>query len=282
MTPAVRFDAVRRAIAGHGLSERRACRLLGVDLSSFQYEQSGSDDAAVWTRLRELANERRCFGYRRLAILLRREGRAINLKRVHRLDEEERLMVRKRGGRKRALGTRAPATIPQGPNQRWSLDFVSDALDDGRRFRVLNVVDDLSRECLAWVVDTSSSGTRVVHESEALMARRGEPLMIVSDNGTELVSQAVLRFNAATRIEWHYIAPGKPIQNAFVESFNGRLRDECLNEHVFSSPAEARRIIENWRIDYDTLRPHTSLGGLAPSVFASRSDQGQITAGPDS
>ncbi len=281
MTPAARFDAVRRAIADHGLSERRACRLLGVDRSSFQYERSGSDDAALRTRLRELANERRRFGYRRLAILLRREGRAVNLKRVYRLYKEERLMVRKRGGRKRALGTRAPATIPQGPNQRWSLDFVSDALDDGRRFRVLNVVDDLSRECLACVVDTSLSGTRVVRELETLLARRGKPLMIVSDNGTELVSHAVLRFSEATRIEWHYIAPGKPVQNAFVESFNGRLRDECLNEHVFSSLAEARRIIENWRVDYNTLRPHSSLGGLAPSMFASRPDQGQITAGPN-
>lgn len=145
-------------IAGHGLPERRACRLLGVDRSSFRYERSGSDDAALRTRLRELANERRRFGYRRLAILLRREGRAINLKRVYRLYREERLMVRKRSGRKRALGTRAPATIPQGANQRWSLDFVSDALDDGRRFRVLNVVDDFSRECLACVVDTSAVG----------------------------------------------------------------------------------------------------------------------------
>ncbi|MBB3773325.1 transposase InsO family protein [Angulomicrobium tetraedrale] len=165
MTPAARFDAVRRAIAGHGLSERRACRLLGVDRASFQYKRSGSDDAAVRAWLRELASERRRFGYRRLAILLRREGRAINLKRVYRLHKEERLMVRKRGGRKRALGTRAPATIPQGPNQRWSLDFVSDALDDGCRFRVLNVVDDFSRECLACVVDTSLSETPPLAES---------------------------------------------------------------------------------------------------------------------
>jgi putative transposase len=269
-------NAAQAALADHGLSERRACRLFGVDRSSFQYERSRGDDAAVRARLRDLANERRRFGYRRLAILLRREGRAINLKRVYRLYKEERLMVRKRGGRTRALGTRAPATIPQGANQRRSLDFVSDALNDGRRFRVLNVVDDFSRECLACAVDTSLSGARVVRELEALMARRRKPLMIVSDNGTELVSHAVLRFSEATRIEWHYIAPGKPIQNAFVESFNGRLRDECLNEHVFSSLAEARRIIENWRIDYNILRPHSSLGGLAPSVFASRPHQGQI------
>jgi putative transposase len=159
--------------------------------------------------------------------------------------------------------------------------LVSDALDDGRRLPVLNLVDDISRECLACVVDTSMSCTRVVRESEALTARQGKPLVIVSDSGTERVSHIVLRFSEATRIEWHYTAPGKPVQNALVESFDGRLRDACLNEHVFSSLAEARRIFENWRIGDNTLRPHSNLGGLAPSVFAGRSDQGQITAGPN-
>ena len=238
-------------------------------------------DAAVRKRLKELANERRRFGYRRLAIMLKREGVLMNLKKVYRLYREERLTVRKRGGRKRALGTRAPAAIPQGQNQRWSLDFVSDALNDGRRFRVLNIVDDFTRECLAAVVDSSLSGTRVVREITEVMARRGRPCMVVSDNGTELVSRAILRFTQDTGIEWHYIAPGKPIQNAFVESFNGRLRDECLNEHAFSSLAEARRIIEAWRIDYNTVRPHSSLGGLAPSMFATRPRQGPNEAGPN-
>ena len=189
-----------------------------MDRSSFQYERSRGDDAAVRARLRDLAAERRRFGYRRLAILLRREGRAINLKRVYRLYKEERLTVRKRGGRKRALGTRAPMAIPQGPNQRWSLDFVSDALVDGRRFRVLCVLDDFSRECLATVVDNSLSGERVGRELDRIALSTGYPCMIVSDNGTELTSNAILKWQQDHSVEWHYIAPGKPMQNGFVES----------------------------------------------------------------
>jgi putative transposase len=273
---------VKQVITDHGYSERRACRLIGVDRTAFQYRARRPDDAGVRERLRELANERRRFGYRRLAVMLKRDGRRMNLKKVYRLYKEERLTVRKRGGRKRALGTRAPMTMPQDANQRWSIDFVQDALDDGRRFRILNVVDDFTRECLASVLDTSLSGVRVVRELDRLCSVHGRPAMIVSDNGTELASHAVLRWVEETGIEWHYIAPGKPVQNAFVESFNGRLRDECLNEHVFRSLAQARGIVEAWRIDYNTVRPHSSLGGLAPSVFANRpSPEGQIEAGPN-
>jgi putative transposase len=273
---------VKQVIADHGYSERRACRLIGVDRTAFQYRPRRLEDAGVRSRLRELANERRRFGYRRLAVMLKRDGLRLNLKKVYRLYKEERLSVRKRGGRKRALGTRAPMTIPQGVNQRWSIDFVQDALDDGRRFRLLNVVDDFTRECLASVLDTSLSGVRVVRELDRLCALRGSPAMIVSDNGTELTSHAVLRWVEETGIEWHYIAPGKPVQNAFMESFNGRLRDECLNEHVFRSLSQARAIVEAWRIDYNTVRPHSSLGGLAPSLFANRpSTEGQIEAGPN-
>jgi putative transposase len=273
---------VKQVITDHGYSERRACRLIGVDRTAFQYRARRPDDAGVRERLRELANERRRFGYRRLAVMLKRDGRRMNLKKVYRLYKEERLTVRKRGGRKRALGTRAPMTMPQDANQRWSIDFVQDALDDGRRFRILNVVDDFTRECLASVLDTSLSGVRVVRELDRLCSVHGRPAMIVSDNGTELTSHAVLRWVEETGIEWHYIAPGKPVQNAFVESFNGRLRDECLNEHVFRSLSQARALVEAWRIDYNTVRPHSSLGGLAPSVFANRpSKEGQIEAGPN-
>lgn len=273
---------MKRVIDEHGYTERRACRLIGVDRTAFQYQRSHQSDEAVRIRLRELANERRRFGYRRLAIMLRREGLAMNLKKVYRLYKEERLTVRKRGGRKRALGTRAPMSIPQDANQRWSLDFVQDALNDGRRFRILNVVDDFTRECLTSVVDTSLSGIRVIRELDRLCDLHGRPLMIVSDNGTELTSRAVLSWVEETGVEWHYIAPGKPIQNAFVESFNGRLRDECLNEHAFRSLSEARHIVEAWRIDYNTIRPHSSLGGLPPSVFASRPPKrGPIEAGPN-
>lgn len=273
---------MRRVIDEHGYTERRACRLIGVDRTAFQYQGSRQSDEAIRSRLRELANERRRFGYRRLAIMLKREGLAMNLKKVYRLYKEERLAVRKRGGRKRALGTRAPMSMPQDANQRWSLDFVQDALNDGRRLRILNVVDDFTRECLTSVVDTSLSGIRVIRELDRLCDLHGRPLMIVSDNGTELTSRAVLSWVEETGVEWHYIAPGKPVQNAFVESFNGRLRDECLNEHAFRSLSEARHIVEAWRIDYNTIRPHSSLGGLSPSVFASRpSKRGPIEAGPN-
>jgi putative transposase len=228
----------------------------------------------VRARLRRLAAERRRFGYRRLHILLAREGVRLNHKRLFRIYREERLGVRRRGGRKRALGTRTPMALPQGPNQRWSLDFVSDALASGRRFRVLAVVDDFSRECLGLVVDTSLSGLRVGRELDRIAERRGRPAMIVSDNGTELTSHAILRWQQERPVLWHYIAPGKPQQNGFVESFIGRFRDECLNEHLLGSLAAARGIIETWRIDYNAERPHTSLGGLTPAVFATRPAQG--------
>ena len=161
--------------------------------------------------------------------------------------------------------------IPQEANQRWSLDFVSDALGDGRKFRVLCVIDDFSRECLATVADNSLSGERVTRELDRIALVRGYPCMIVSDNGTELTSNAILKWQEDRLVEWHYIAPGKPMQNGFVESFNGRLRDECLNEHLFSSYMQAQHIIETWRNDYNHNRPHTSLNGLTPIEFANRS-----------
>jgi putative transposase len=168
-------------------------------------------------------------------------------------------------------------TLPSAINQRWSLDFVSDSLSDGRRLRILCVVDDFSRECLATVVDTSLGGVRVVRELERLTLERTLPETVVSDNGTELTSGAVLRW-ATRRVAWHYIEPGKPVQNAFVESFNSKLRDECLNEYVFSSLAEARAIIEAWRHDYNQLRPHSSLGYLAPEEFAARNQGSSASA----
>ena len=222
-----------------------------------------------------MAAERRRFGYRRLHILLRRGGVSLNHKKLFRLYREEKLMVRRRGGRKRALGTRAPMTLPQEPNQRWSLDFVSDTLADGRRFRVLVVVDDFTRECLALLTDTSLSGRRVVRELDRLVELRGPPLTIVSDNGTELTSHAILRWQEDSGIEWHDIAPGKPQQNGFVESLNGRFRDERLNEHLFRSLPHARRIVDGWRTDDNGCRPHTSLGGLTPNKCATRSRQDQ-------
>ena len=185
--------------------------------------------------MRQVASERRRFGYRRIHVMLDRQGIVMNLKKLRRLYREEKLAVRKR-----ALGTRRPIALPSRANERWSLDFVSDAFTDGRRFRVLAVVDDFTRECLALVADTSLSGLRVTRELDIVMAQRRRPRTIVSDNGTELTSMAILGWCQQTRVEWHYIASGKPMQNGFVESFNGSFRDECLNETLFSSLPHAR------------------------------------------
>jgi putative transposase len=228
----------------------------------------------VRERLRELASIRRRFGYRRLHILLTREGIVMNHKKLRRLYREERLQVRRRGGRKRALGTRAPMTLPQGPNQRWSLDFLSDAFSDGRRFRILAIIDDFTRECLALVPDTSLPGLRVARELDTIIASRGRTAMCVSDNGTELTGMAILRWSQETKVEWHYIAPGKPQQNAFIESFNGRLRDELLNETLFASLAHVREALTIWKDDYNTVRPHSTLGNLPPAVYAQISAPG--------
>jgi putative transposase len=271
VTPAARRETVAHLRIAFEVSERRACSTLGADRTSVRYRSRRPSDALARTRLRALAAVRRRFGYRRLHILLAREGIVMNHKKFRRLYREERLQVRRRGGRKRALGTRAPIALPQGPNQRWSLDFLSDAFADGRRFRILAIVDDFTRECLALVADTSLPGLRVVRELNTLIAVRSRPAMCLSDNGTELTGTAILRWSQETRIAWHYIAPGKPQQNAFIESFNARLRDELLNETLFTSLSHVREVLATWKEDYNTVRPHSALGNLPPATYANRS-----------
>ena len=268
VTPAVKREAVAHLKAHLGLSERRACQIAGADRKMVRYQSQRAPDTALRGRLRDLANERRRFGYRRLFVLLRREGEASGINRIYRLYREEGLTVRKRKARRKAIGTRAPILIEARANARWSLDFVHDQFACGRRFRVLNVVDDVTRECLAAIPDTSISGRRVARELTALIERRGKPGMIVSDNGTELTSNAILKWCAEHKVEWHYIAPGKPMQNGFVESFNGRMRDEFLNETLFRNLAHARDLIAAWVTDYNTERPHSALGYQTPAGFA--------------
>ena len=267
-------EAVIRLMRAHGVSERRACSALPVDRSSMRYRPRRPDDVPLRTRLKALSHERKRFGYHRLHLMLAREGWHVNHKKLRRIYREEGLQVRKRGGRKRALGTRAPIQLPDRVNRRWSLDFVSDAFTDGRRFRILTVVDDYSRECLALVADTSLSGKRVTRVLDQLIEARGKPATIVSDNGTELTSMAVLKWVQDRKVAWHYIAPGKPMQNGFVESFNGKLRDECLNETLFSSLHHARAILADWKHDYNTIRPHSAHGGKPPAEIASQSCTG--------
>jgi putative transposase len=268
VTPAARREAATYLRQSFEMSERRACRVIGTDRTSVRYRATRPDDRALRERLKALAQERRRFGYRRLHVLLRREGHAVNKKRVQRLYREERLTVRRRGGRKRAIGTRRPIEAALTPNQRWSLDFVADQLTDSRRFRILAVVDDCTRECLALVADTSISGQRVARELDDIIRQRGRPDAIVSDNGTELTSNAILNWADQTGVGWHYIAPGKPQQNGFIESFNGRLRDELLNETLFRSLPHARAVLEVWRRDYNEERPHSRLGWMTPRAYA--------------
>ena len=268
MTPAGRREAVTYLQATYAMSERHACAVIGTDRSSARYRSSKLDDGVLRARLKALAEERRRFGYRRLHVLLRREGHAVNRKRVQRIYREEKLTVRRRGGRKRAIGTRAPLDVPRQANERWSLDFVSDQMLNGRRFRILAVVDDATRECLALVADTSLSGARVARELDAIIAWRGKPAGTLSDNGTELTSNAVLAWSDRTGVRWHYIAPGKPQQNGFIESFNGRMRDEVLNETLFRSLAHARAVLGAWRRDYNEQRPHSKLGWMTPCTYA--------------
>ena len=191
----------------------------------------------------------------------------MNQKRFRRLYRDEKLQVRKRGGRKRALGMRAPIALRNGPNERWSLDFVSDAFTDSRRFRILAIVDNFTRESLALIPDTSLSGARVARELDILIERRGRPKSCVSDNGTERTSMAILKWSEASSVTWHYIAPGRPQQNAFAESFIGRLRDECLNETLFVSLPHAREVLDAWRADYNGVRPHSALANRTPQEF---------------
>jgi putative transposase len=222
----------------HDLSQRRACRLVGVDPKTVRRERP-SDCAEIRKEMKEIAGMRRRFG-------------------------EEGLSVRRRRGRKRACGTRAPMPVAEHPNARWSLDFVSDSFGASRKFRMLAVIDDCTRECLCLVADTSLSGARVVRELSALIRIYGKPGCIVSDKGTEFTSRAILKWADENTVPWHYIDPGKPQQNAFIESFNGSLRDELLNEEIFDSIDEARRKLALWRYDYNTVRPHSSLKNLTP------------------
>jgi putative transposase len=261
VTPAGKRKAVAHLRDAFGMSERRACKAIGCCRMTMRYQTTRADDAGLRQRMRTIAQERRRFGYRRLHVLLKREGYLINHKKLFRLYREEKLAVRRRGGRKRAIGTRAPMTVPTAPNDRWSLDFVSDQLTDGRR--VLTVVDDCTRECLA--ADTSLSGTRVARELDRLLIEGGKPKMVVSDNGSELTSNAILTWADQGRVAWCYIAPGKPMQNAFID---GRLRDELLNETLFTSLAQARVALGCWRADYNDARPHSQLGWKTPSEFA--------------
>jgi len=268
--PAAKREAVAHLRELFQMSERRACSMIDADRKMIRYRSRRPPETELRERLRDLANERRRFGYRRLFILLRREGEPSGINRIYRLYREEGLGVRKRKGRKRAIGVRAPILVEARPNARWSLDFVHDQMANGRKFRILNITDDVTHECLGSIPDTSISGHRVARELTAIIECRGKPGIIVSDNGTELTSHAIFAWARDHRIDWHYISPGKPMQNGYVESFNGKMRDELLNETLFFSLDQARSIIAAWVDDYNLNRPHSALNYQTPAAFAAK------------
>ena len=267
VTSEQRRTAVTMAMETADLSERRACRFLGFARSSQRYRTRRPPEHELRDRLQTLAILRPRWGYRRLHRLLRREGWTHNRKRTQRVYREEGLHVRRRK-RKRVAVPRTPLAAPTRPNERWSMDFVSDALGDGRKFRSLTLVDDLTRECPVIEVDVSLPGERVVRVLERVAAVRGYPTTIVCDNGPEFRGEALDQWAHRHRVHLAFIAPGKPVQNAYIESFNGKFRDECLNENWFVSLADAQETIEAWRVDYETARPHSGLADRTPAEFA--------------
>ena len=270
VTPAAKREAVAHLVTTHEMSERRACQTIQADRKMVRYRSRRPADDALRQRLRELAGEQLRFGYRRLHVLLRHEGHLVNRKKTQRLYREERLSVRRRRGRKRATGIRAPILVATKPNARWSLDFVHDQFGSGRRFRILNVIDDVTKECLGAIPDTSISGKRVARELDEIIRRRGKPGMIVSDNGTEFTSNAMLAWTKTADVNWHFIAPAKPMQNGICEAFNGRMRDELLNETIFYDLDHARSVIARWVASYNQRRPHSALGYLTPTAYAAK------------
>jgi putative transposase len=265
--------AAKREVVGFwqerfGFSERRACGLIGIARATHRYRRRPDRNASLRLRLRDLAEDRRRFGYRRLHVLIRREGLAVNRKRVERLYREEQLSLRGPRRKKRRSGLRIVHPTPAAPNERWSMDFVTDAFVHGRRFRVFTLVDDFTRESLALEPDICLTGVRIAQVLERVVRDRGVPRIIVSDNGPEFISRALEAWEYAAGIRHQFIRPGKPVENAFIESFNGRLRDECLNETLFFSLEDARLKLEAWRIDYNTVRPHGKLGQMTPEGYA--------------
>ena len=266
VTPAARRTEASYLIEEYAVKERRACRLLALHRGTWQYRSRRPDDTELRERLRALATELPRYGYKRLCRRLRKSGLLVNHKKVYRIYREEGLKVRKRS-RKRLVRRGGMLVRPNRPNERWSMDFVSDQLSNGRRFRTFNVVDDFTRESLAIRVERSIPGWIVVMVLAQLIRDRACPDTIVCDNGPEFIGRSLEIWSEQTGVKIHFIQPGKPVQNCYVESFNGRLRDECLNEHWFTSMDDARSIIETWRNDYNEVREHSSLGRIPPAEF---------------
>lgn len=276
VSPEARRDEVKRLQGIFEVSERRVCRGLRLHRSTLRYRPKSDSDAHLREQLIALAYERPRFGYRRLHTLLCRTGFVRGIKWLYRVYREAGLSMRRKRPKRVRRGERC--VIPQAtrPNERWSMDFVHDQLANGRKIRMLNIIDDFTRECVAIEVDTCLSGNRVVNVLDRLAAERGLPKVITCDNGTEFTSKALARWQARHDVRLNFIEPGKPTQNAFIESFNGRLRDECLNQNIFFGLNHARSCMHQWRKDYNTERPHSSINNMPPALFALTFNQKQV------
>jgi putative transposase len=251
------------------LSERKAARLIGLPRGTMRYREQRDPQTALRLRLKELAASRVRFGYRRLTVLWKREGFQVNAKRIYRLYKEENLTVRTKSRKKLASRTRVPLAKALRPNQRWSMDFIHERTEDGRSFRVLSIIDQFTRECIALVADRPMTGAKVVVALEqAIQQGRPKPESITTDNGSEFVGKALDSWAVQQRVQLDFIRPGRPVENSYVESFHGRLRDECLNAEIFFSLADAQSKLNRWREDYNHRRPHSALGDRPPALFA--------------
>ncbi len=268
VTPTAKREVVNFACTEYDLSLRRSCGLFELNRSSYYYNSRSKDDELLRAALKDSALTRRRWGYRRLILLLRREGFVDNHKRIFRIYQEEKLQVQRRKRKRTARWRGESSNCPSGANDRWSMDFVHDGLVNGRRIRMLTVLDNFTRECLAIEVDTSLSGDRVTRILDRLCDFHGAPNRLLMDNGPEFTGHALDNWAYDSQVLLEFIQPGKPMQNGHNESFNGKFRDECLNEHWFLSLEDARKEIENWRIDYNQFRPHSSLNNLTPEEYA--------------
>lgn len=280
VSPQARREAVRILMAERQIGVTRACGLVGISRSLLAYRARRTQPEGLRERIGEIAAAKRRYGYRRVHVLLRREGWQVNHKRTHRLYREAGLQVRRRSRKRIVHGERTPLQQARRPNESWSMDFVADALANGRRIRCLTLVDDFTKECLATVVDTSITGLRVARELDQVIVSRKMPVSISVDNGPEFAGRVLDEWAYRQGVRLRFIRPGKPVENAYIESFNGKFRDECLNEHWFTTLAEARVLIEAWRTEYNLERPHSSIGDSTPAEFARRwvAAEGEITS----
>ena len=282
VSPQAKREAVEVLMTVQCFGVTRACGLLGISRSLYRYRSRRPDCTRLRSRIEEIAAIKRRYGYRRVYLRLRREGWQVNRKRVYRIYRDAGLAVRRRKRKRIGLFERKPLPKPIAANLSWSMDFVADGLIGGRRLRCLTIVDDCTRECLAIEVDTSITGLRVQSVLERLADTRGLPKSITVDNGPEFDGQVLDQWAYRSSVHLSFIRPGKPNENAYIESFNGKFRDECLNEHWFISLAHARRVIEAWRIEYNTERPHSSLGNLTPEEFAQTIGELEVSLTADS